>query len=292
MSSTSIRRSSGVVRDGWNAGRCGRVRGFTLIEMLVVISILGVLFALMLPALVRAREAAQNMLCMARERQIAVVIVSYKVDNRQWYPVNTTYDSGNSGDGGATRHPKYAYRKGTSSGQIIFVQQIRPYLQIPEPGVSGYDSRKVLPSRNMLACPASPYRPGMSTSTGQDYAVINDGTQVSNYVISAYFGWGDPFIFDPNYTAPSSVANGILNMRWLPKRGEPVAASRLVLGGEMIGASTYFGYLMPNYLSSTYAYFHPNDTANVMAADGHVVNVKNHVGNVDPTLLEFYGAIR
>jgi prepilin-type N-terminal cleavage/methylation domain-containing protein len=273
-----------------SAARLGR--GFTLIELLVVISILGVLFALMLPSLVAAREAAQNALCMVRERQVGIAINTYKVDNRQWYPVNTTYDTGNSGDGGATRHPKFAYKKSTASGQIVFVQQVRTYLQIPEPGVAGYDSRKLLPSRNALACPASDYRPGMPTSPASaeafKHVVISDGTQVSNYVISAYFGWGDPFVWDPLYNPASSAPN----LKWLPKRGEPVAPSRLVLGGEALGSSTYFGYLMPNYMSTAYAYNHPNDTANVMLADGHTVNVKNHVGQWDSAIYEFYGAIR
>jgi prepilin-type N-terminal cleavage/methylation domain-containing protein/prepilin-type processing-associated H-X9-DG protein len=262
--------------------------GFTLIELLVVISIIGVLIALTMPSLSAAREAAASTLCATRERQVAVAINTYKTDNSQWYPVNTTFDTGSSGDYGATRHRKYAYKKGTASGQIVFVQQVRPYLQIQEPGEKGYDSRKLHPGRNILACPASDYRPGMTTAEGQKYAVINDGTQVSNYVISAYFGWGDPFLWDPNYTSTSSAAN----MKWVPKRGEPVAPSRLVLGGEALGASTYFGYLMPNYLSNYYAYFHPNGTANVMLADGHVINVEGHVGKWDPTIYEFYGLIR
>ncbi len=273
---------------------CGRPAGawrggFTLIELLVVISIIGILMALLLPSLVQAREAAQSALCMGRERLVGVAINTYKTDNRLWYPVNNTYDTGDSGDYGATRHPKFAYRKGTASGQIIFVQQIRPYMQVQEPGEKGFDSRKLSPGRNVLLCPASDYRPGMNTTEGQKYAVINDGTQVSTYVISAYFGWGDPFNWDPFY---NTASNATSYQRYTPKRGEPVSPSRLALGGEALGSSTYFGYLMPNYLPTTYAYFHPNGTANVMLADGHVVNVKGHVGQWDPVLFEFYGAIR
>ena len=43
--------------------------GFTLIEMLVVITIVGVMIALLLPSLGAARETAKSMQCMSNQRQ-------------------------------------------------------------------------------------------------------------------------------------------------------------------------------------------------------------------------------
>ncbi|HRX86768.1 MAG TPA: prepilin-type N-terminal cleavage/methylation domain-containing protein, partial [Phycisphaerae bacterium] len=71
---------------GWRGGR----RAFTLVELLVVISIIALLIAILLPSLKRARETAKRVACNANVRGIAQAGLTYATDdpNENGIPVH------------------------------------------------------------------------------------------------------------------------------------------------------------------------------------------------------------
>src|ERR1035437_7203980 len=63
-----------------------KTKAFTLIELLVVIAIIGILAAMLLPALNTARERARCALCVSNLRQLGTAITMYADDHNGLYP--------------------------------------------------------------------------------------------------------------------------------------------------------------------------------------------------------------
>ena len=85
-------------------------RAFTLLELLVVIAIIGILAAMLLPVLSRAKQRAQGASCLNNGKQLILALHLYASDNNDFFPPNPddsntnpgyNWCSGNAGIGGA-----------------------------------------------------------------------------------------------------------------------------------------------------------------------------------------------
>ena len=70
-----------------------KVRGFTLIELMIVIAIIAILAAILIPNFLHARSEAQTAGCEGNEKQIATAMEEYSVDHNGTYGPGGTVTS-------------------------------------------------------------------------------------------------------------------------------------------------------------------------------------------------------
>jgi len=193
-------------------------RGFTLIELLVVIAIVGILVALLFPALQAAREAARRTQCGNNLKNIGLALQNYH-DVYKTYPMGAMHAGGNpfSGMRGPVLGPSWWFgtlpflERRNTYDDIIAGTRAGGWLDLSTAGAAGADfcARNVnanITGRNLaqltpdyMRCPASPL-PEMELQSGPillpSYVGIAGGTDIAldtNPGPWVYLsGWGVP----------------------------------------------------------------------------------------------------
>ena len=162
--------------------------GFTLVELLVVIAIIGILVALLLPAVQAAREAARRLQCGNNLKQIGLALLNYEGTFRIFPPAST----GPSG----TAVPPPPYRHGWVAMTLSWIEQDNVQ-QGYNFNVHWYDPPNADVIQVPLAvyhCPSADFGRtatskaavfGVRTAAAWDYASVNVSSYVPGYAGTA-----------------------------------------------------------------------------------------------------------
>ncbi|MGI9427249.1 MAG: DUF1559 domain-containing protein [Bythopirellula sp.] len=162
-----------------------RYAAFTLVELLVVIAIIGILVALLLPAVQSAREAARRIQCANHMKQIGLAIINYETAHRE-YPLAYTPPytgnqlSGNCDETSSFRTPDtddYAHSILSFILPYVEYEALHDNIDFKRNATSGSNRRTVLVDIPGYLCPTAPGRPGKGAS---DYAVAVDMKDVGD----------------------------------------------------------------------------------------------------------------
>ncbi len=141
----------------------GGRKGFTLIELLVVIAIIGIIVALLLPAIQKAREAAARMQCSNNLKQMGLALHSYH-DTHKCFPSSGEHlnQDGTTGDNtGFSLHSTFTLILPFMEGKDTydtFGDLNLPYTDTKNQAAAG---TKI----NTFLCPTNPVRPTSGLDT-------------------------------------------------------------------------------------------------------------------------------
>ncbi len=148
-------------------------RGFTLVELLVVIAIIGILIALLLPAVQAAREAARRSQCTNNIKQVGLALHNYH-DSFKSFPPRAVFGAGGTGP------PQYQYHHTWLTAILPFMEQ-QPLYDSTDMGAPAWGQPIVSTLVPTLLCPS-------------DATALNDTSQTNGNI--AWTNYAGPTAWD------------------------------------------------------------------------------------------------
>jgi prepilin-type N-terminal cleavage/methylation domain-containing protein/prepilin-type processing-associated H-X9-DG protein len=244
-------------------GRSIRMRGFTLVELLVVIAIIGLLIAVLLPAVQAAREAARRAQCVNNLKQLGIALHNHENARKEFPPGRQGCDQYPGSPCNCTTEPKNG-----ASGFVMLL----PYLEGAElydmaqfdlGGIyNWFDSyalgwytgeRKLLVTMRpaVLVCPSNLAGPTCIACTTPGYGACDRESGTSTYAL-CHGTYGPGFVpvgGQSDVDAKTSCGNTGMFVYKLKRRVRQISdgLSKTFAAGEVKGADTADGYSLWAY---------------------------------------------
>jgi prepilin-type N-terminal cleavage/methylation domain-containing protein/prepilin-type processing-associated H-X9-DG protein len=260
-------------------------RAFTLVELLVVIAIIGVLVALLLPAVQAAREAARRMSCANNLKNIGLAMQNYH-DTYQAFPIGVSNTTAGNGNG--------------ANGNWTWPARILPYLEqgplfdqlgvgngnVPLPTAAGTLAMLVKTPLNIYMCPSCPGDRGKINGFLSGYPKMN---YPAGKPMVMWRDWESDAGFRNRVTRMADVTDGTSNTFLCGERAAARLPNFISLGGiwsNQRGTNNSYTF-DANPPNQSYPLNALNAAGNCCVTGNDRTNIRGSASSMHPSGLQF-----